>query len=38
MKRSHVNPRSDASYFRNTAKRTKDINLGVGHMRGGIRL
>lgn len=38
MKRSHVSPSADRRYFRNTAKSTKDINLGVGHMRGGIRL
>lgn len=38
MKRSTVPPAADRAYFRNTAKATKDINLGVGHMRGGIRL
>ena len=38
MNRSHVSPGADRKYFRNTAKTVKDINLGVGHMRGGIRL
>ena len=38
MKRSSVSPGADRKYFRNTAKATKDINLGIGHMRGGIRL
>lgn len=38
MKRSKVNPTRDQRYFNSTAKKTKDINLSVGHMRGGIRL
>lgn len=29
---------NDHAIFRNTAKRTKDINLGVKIYRGGIRL
>ena len=36
--RKKVNPWSDRRRFTRTAQRSKSINLGVQHMRGGIRL
>lgn len=38
MKRTPVKPVKDGKIFRNTAKKTKKINLGQSPMRGGIRL
>lgn len=38
MKRSRVKPSKDKRIFTNTAKSTKDINLGPKVMRGGTRL
>lgn len=34
----YLAPKNDHAYFTHTAKKTKDINLGVKVMRGGIRL
>lgn len=36
--RRHVNPRKDRRIFHKTANRTRRINTGSFHMRGGIRL
>ena len=36
--RSHVAPRKDRRVFHATAGRTRSINTGSFHMRGGIRL
>lgn len=37
-KRSKVRKSKDAKIYNKTAKKTKEINLGSGAMRGGIRL
>lgn len=37
-KRTPVKPVKDQKIFRNTASKTKKINLGQSPMRGGIRL
>lgn len=37
-KRTPVKPVKDKKVFRNTAQKTKKINLGQSPMRGGIRL
>lgn len=37
-KRSPVKPAKDRRIFRNTAQKTKKINLGQSPMRGGVRL
>lgn len=37
-KRTPVKPVKDHKIFRNTASKTKKINLGNSPMRGGIRL
>lgn len=36
--RTHVSPGKDRSVFHRTAGRTRSINTGSFHMRGGIRL
>lgn len=38
MKRYSVSPRRDRRRFRRTALKTKQLNTGRLHMRGGIRL
>lgn len=38
MKRYSVNPSTDRRVFHQTANRTRVINTGAYHMRGGIRL
>lgn len=37
-KRTPVKPAKDRRVFRNTATKTKRINLGQSPMRGGVRL
>ena len=38
MKRAKLTHNIDKKVFTRTAKKTKEINLGVNNMRGGIRL
>lgn len=38
MNREKMNPSKDKQVFRNTAIKTKQININVTPMRGGIRL